>query len=117
MIPDEKLEQYRETLVATLERLNRTGDSESGPVRLADFHELAAVNHARYVEDRQGEIQHSVRDAVQLALERLEDGEYGICVECGEQIGLKRLAAVPWADRCVECQSQREASESWAKAA
>ncbi len=38
------------------------------------------------------------------ALRRIEDGSFGICMDCEEEINLKRLAAVPWAARCIACQ-------------
>lgn len=37
------------------------------------------------------------------ALERLQRGEYGICVKCGQDIEPARLAAIPFADRCQAC--------------
>jgi RNA polymerase-binding protein DksA len=40
---------------------------------------------------------------IQAALNRIEDGTYGICDNCGEDIGEARLAAVPEATRCVNC--------------
>ena len=43
------------------------------------------------------------------ALRRMDDGEYGICVECEEAISAKRLAAVPWAACCLHCQELRDA--------
>jgi DnaK suppressor protein len=44
--------------------------------------------------------------ALQLseALERIDDGTYGICRQCGQPIAAKRLAALPWAAFCVVCQ-------------
>lgn len=42
------------------------------------------------------------------ALERLEQGRFGHCEECGEEISLERLNAIPMASYCVECQSQSE---------
>ncbi|MDE0095564.1 MAG: TraR/DksA family transcriptional regulator [Gammaproteobacteria bacterium] len=42
------------------------------------------------------------------ALARLENGEFGICVDCGESIGSARLLANPIAKRCLACQSRRE---------
>ena len=42
------------------------------------------------------------------ALERVEAGEYGECVNCGEQILEKRLNAVPWARYCLRCQDMKE---------
>jgi RNA polymerase-binding transcription factor DksA len=41
--------------------------------------------------------------SIQAALNRIEDGTYGICDNCGEDIGEARLAAVPEATRCVNC--------------
>ena len=38
------------------------------------------------------------------ALARLDAGEYGVCVECDGKISPKRIAALPWAKRCIQCQ-------------
>jgi DnaK suppressor protein len=45
------------------------------------------------------------------ALLRLEQGEYGYCYECGEEIGEKRLRALPFAVRCKECEEAKENAE------
>lgn len=45
------------------------------------------------------------------ALLRLDKGEYGICQECGEPIGVKRLKAMPFALLCVRCQEEEEEVE------
>jgi len=42
------------------------------------------------------------------ALERVERGEYGECVNCGEPLTEKRLDAVPWARYCLKCQDLQE---------
>jgi len=42
------------------------------------------------------------------ALQRLEEGSYGVCVECGQKIAEARLRALPFANACRECQEQRE---------
>ena len=41
---------------------------------------------------------------VQAALERIEQGIYGVCLNCEEEIRPKRLNAVPWASLCIDCQ-------------
>ena len=41
---------------------------------------------------------------IQGALDRLDDGSYGECIECGDEIALKRLQAIPWAELCIRCQ-------------
>jgi len=38
------------------------------------------------------------------ALERIDNGTFGVCVSCGVEINPKRLAAVPWASSCILCQ-------------
>jgi DnaK suppressor protein len=47
--------------------------------------------------------------AIEGAFERLERGSYGECEQCGGEIPIERLRALPFASRCVECQQQREA--------
>ena len=52
---------------------------------------------------------------VDAALQRIEDGEFGICLECEEPISPKRLTAVPWATYCLRCQEvedRRQAEEA-----
>lgn len=44
------------------------------------------------------------------ALKRIESDTYGICAQCDEQIGAKRLAAIPWAKYCIRCQEQKDCS-------
>jgi DnaK suppressor protein len=41
---------------------------------------------------------------VNAALRRIHDGSFGTCIECESEISPKRLAAVPWASRCIQCQ-------------
>jgi DnaK suppressor protein len=48
---------------------------------------------------------------IQEALQRLDDGEYGVCEECGEQIGVERLKARPVTTLCIECKSSQEIAE------
>jgi DnaK suppressor protein len=45
---------------------------------------------------------------VESALSRMERDEYGICLKCEDDIGQKRLDALPWAVLCVECQEAAE---------
>ena len=54
--------------------------------------------------------------SVAAALQRIEDGDFGMCLECEEPISPKRLAAVPWASYCLKCQEQydrREANDAF----
>lgn len=45
------------------------------------------------------------------AIGRIEDGTYGVCDSCGEQIGVKRLEARPVTTLCIECKTQQEEEE------
>ena len=45
------------------------------------------------------------------AVARLEQGDYGYCFDCGEEIAEKRLRALPFAVRCKDCEEAREAAE------
>ena len=42
---------------------------------------------------------------VDAAIDRLENGPFGVCVRCGEPIAVGRLEALPWAAHCIGCQS------------
>jgi DnaK suppressor protein len=46
------------------------------------------------------------------ALVQLDAGEYGLCVECGEEISERRLRALPFAVRCTTCEERREQGET-----
>jgi RNA polymerase-binding transcription factor DksA len=46
--------------------------------------------------------------ALEAARERIKDGAYGICVDCGSDIGFERLKAFPAAARCIQCQERHE---------
>ena len=62
----------------------------------------------------------SVRDkekllAIDEALERLDEGTFGVCEECGDEIGAARLKAMPLAKSCVSCQSKLEKEQAHQK--
>ena len=42
-------------------------------------------------------------DRIDVALARVEDGSYGLCLRCGNQISIERLEARPAADLCIDC--------------
>ena len=85
------LEQRREALLAEIDR-----DAK----RLRE--EQVATEEADLTRDV-GEL----RD-VEAARRRLDDGSYGICTDCGADIGFERLHAEPEAARCIECQRRHE---------
>ena len=74
------------------------GDSgdESLATALADFNLTLLDRHIDEMRD------------IEAALQRVKNGEYGVCVDCGDDVGFTRLMAYPTAKRCIVCQEQRE---------
>lgn len=48
---------------------------------------------------------------IDKVIKKMEDGTYGICESCGEEIGLKRLEARPVTDLCIRCKEEQEKIE------
>lgn len=48
---------------------------------------------------------------IQQAVTRIEEGEFGVCVDCGEDIGIARLKARPMTTLCINCKSKQEEDE------
>jgi len=48
---------------------------------------------------------------IEEALERVEDGTFGVCEACGEEIGVKRLEARPVTTLCIDCKTLQETKE------
>jgi len=71
-------------------------------VQLAGERELAIRNL-----DREASLLRNVR----AALFRINDGSYGVCLHCEEEIKPKRLDAVPWAGYCIRCQEAADRNE------
>ncbi|MCU0594072.1 MAG: RNA polymerase-binding protein DksA [Desulfobacterota bacterium] len=59
------------------------------------------------MRDREAKLVRKIRDA----LARLQDGTYGICEECGEEIPLRRLRARPVTTLCIKCKKEQETEE------
>lgn len=74
------------------------GDSgdESLANALADFNLSILDRHIDAMRD------------IEAALQRIRNGAYGVCIDCGDDVGFTRLQAYPTAKRCIVCQEQRE---------
>ncbi len=68
--------------------------------------QMEEIQHAseRDVAIRNGDRESTLLRDVKAALRRIHDGSFGTCTECDWAISPKRLAAVPWASRCITCQ-------------
>lgn len=76
-----------------------------------DITDRATVESDRNFELRIRDRERKLIKKIKKALERIEDGTYGICEECGEEIGVKRLEARPVATLCIECKARQEKEE------
>jgi RNA polymerase-binding transcription factor DksA len=83
-------------------RLNEVEEELEKPAN-ADFEERASEREGDEVLEGLGNAGMLEIRMIQAALARLEEGEYGVCVNCGEDIPIERLNAVPHAPRCTTC--------------
>ncbi len=113
---------YKERLLALRARLrgdvsqmaestlkkNRTeanGDLSSMPIHMAD---IGSDNFEQEFTLSLMQSEGAALDQIEAALERIEDGVYGECEECGAKIPKARLDALPYAIMCVKCASRVE---------
>ncbi len=112
--PEEKIAAARKTLLGMKERLLTEGLGKSLSEDLARPFDIGDEGD-RADDERTHEVSIllSARDkekllAVDEALEKIGEGTYGKCGECGDEIGAGRLKVMPLAKSCVSCQSQIE---------
>ena len=65
--------------------------------------ETATVTLDREIDYTLEENSEHVLTEIEGALKRIEEGTYGVCVNCGKPIAEERLAAIPWATYCIDC--------------
>ena len=101
-------EQIRERLTARLAELaNRAESLEaelSKPLE-ADSEEQASARENEETMEALEEAALQEIEQIRGALTRLDNGHYGVCAKCGEDIAPARLEAVPSATRCINCAS------------
>jgi DnaK suppressor protein len=106
----QQLEQMLHELDTATSTLEHEGAGESSELSHIDQH--PADNATDLADqDRENallEAADSQRRQIKAALQRIEDGTYGTCTDCGTTISEARLAVRPEAARCVECQSKAE---------
>lgn len=107
-----RLEEQRARLREDIETSQETapskvtaGDEPSYSNHLADEGTSTYLQEANLALERH--LQNELA-AVEAALERLEEGTYGRCENCGGEIGRERLEALPTATLCITCKSRRE---------
>jgi len=64
----------------------------------------AQLSHDEFISLRLNSLDYVQLKLIEEALDRIQAGDYGICLSCEEPIPAKRLQALPWAKYCVSCQ-------------
>ena len=70
--------------------------------------ETATATLDREIDYTLEENSEHVLSAIDAALQRIEQGTYGTCLNCGKPIAEDRLAAIPWATHCIDCKRLEE---------
>jgi len=115
-VEHQDLEYFRKLLASMLEEAQQKGDSTLE--ELTDSNEVFADPADRATAESDRSFTLRIRDRerrlirkIQAALQRIDDGSYGICDDCGEEIGVPRLKARPVTKLCINCKSKQEEDE------
>jgi RNA polymerase-binding transcription factor len=109
-----KAELYRKKLLAKQDELlklvskSEQDGREADEEATQDIADKAANSYTKEFLFHQSDDNRRLLQLVEEALGRVEDGSYGQCVACHEEVQQKRLDAVPWARHCIECQEKQE---------
>ena len=106
-------EVYREALlrkraeilsVGGVSSLQSTMANNSGQGDLAD---QATGNNEVHIQLKLKQTDAKILQAIEEALFRMEQGTYGVCRDCEEQVAPARLNAIPWTRVCIACKEKR----------
>lgn len=101
------LNDLREKLTDGVER-HMIASKEEVTGGVPDINDDATRTYNRQVILNLSEQERGQLEKIDEALQKIEDGQYGNCEECGENIPIKRLDIVPFAKFCVECKNKIE---------
>lgn len=103
----DRLVQLRAEVAHALERsVHESHEFSAGEV--LDMEDTAFIRMVRELDLADIERDAAEIHDIDAAMERMDDGSYGQCVDCGERIALERLEAYPSAKRCYACQQAVE---------
>ncbi|MFQ6111073.1 MAG: TraR/DksA family transcriptional regulator [Nitrospinota bacterium] len=103
----EKLLVIRQEILGDVE-VSKQRSQEMGDDGTQDIADMAANTYSRQMIMDLGEKERERLRLVDKALQKLDNGDYGICEECGHPIPEKRLEIMPYARFCVGCLAQIE---------
>lgn len=105
------LEERRDEIAGEVQhkiRSVRTEGTQMSNHRAADLTETSEVDIQDDIQFALIQMKAETLDKIGAALKRLEEGSYGYCYECGDEIAERRLRALPFAARCKVCEEVRE---------
>ena len=105
------LEDRRRELQAEVQGKMRDVRSDDKMTDVLDAVESAEADIQEDIEFALVQMKSETLNKVNDALTRLDQGTYGNCFECGEEIAEKRLRALPFAVRCKDCEEAKEVAE------
>jgi len=111
------MDKIRKDLVELKDKISsgalEVGDRELHSSRedLLDSGDIATVELNQSFTIRLREREEKLLKKIDSALGRIDDGSFGTCEECGEEIEVKRLIARPVTTLCIDCKSRQEAEE------
>ncbi|OQX65639.1 MAG: RNA polymerase-binding protein DksA [Deltaproteobacteria bacterium] len=116
MLTKKKKEKFKKLLTDRLHELlsdaNKTVSGMTSPVEnFPDPTDRATMESDRNFELRIRDRERKLIGKIKDALERLENGTFGICDECGEDISEERLTARPVTTLCIDCKKKQEKDE------
>lgn len=105
-----KLEALREEIVSTGPKKIEPNRQDSATVGVSDEDAQALSEMMQTLASQQNKKQAEVVGKIDHALRKLETDpdEFGVCEECGDDISDKRLAFMPYATLCIECQTAQD---------
>ncbi len=106
----EHFKQLIETRIAEVDHALAAAEREAreAVAKHADPADQAASEYERQAVVHRAATARQMLKNLSQALERMRQGSFGECAECGGDIELKRLEAIPWVRCCVRCQEERE---------
>lgn len=104
-----KLLQIRAQLADTVKKTETYGREADTEDEAKDIADKASSSYTKEFMFSKSTNDRRFLAGVSEALQRLEsEDEFGVCQNCGEEVGRKRLEAVPWTRLCIECQELEE---------
>lgn len=108
----EILEKQRDEILALTEEIISTGAMGTEGTNFPDMSDQATAEQDQSLNIRMRGREQKLLVKIEGALERITNGTYGVCEECGEQIAMERLKARPVTTLCIECKTEQEAQEA-----